>query len=228
VIKAIKAINSPWIQLRSIRPAIVLILAVSAIFIGTVLILHLWKGVRIDKLTRDPAAIIGTRPYIGFLSNIGIFFWSATATVCFFGAAFMTKRRDSLMVMRFLRASGLLTLFLGLDDAFLLHEDLLPGHVGIGEPFIYVGYAALGLFYLLRFYAVILDTEYLLLMLALFFLGISVSSDVVLDQDIIHLPSRIAVLVEDGAKFVGIVSWLVYSARVVNQHLINETSRGVR
>jgi hypothetical protein len=210
-----------WIQLRSIRPAISLILAVSAIFIGTVLILHLWKGVRIDQLTRDPASITGTRPYIGFLSNIGIFFWSATATVCFFGAALMTRQRDSLMLKRFLRASGLLTLFLGLDDAFLLHEDLLPQHVGIWEPLIYVGYAAFGLFYLVRFHAVILDTEYLLLMLALFLLGISVSLDVLLDRDIIDLPSRIAFLVEDGAKFTGIVSWLVYSARVVNQHLIS-------
>ena len=215
-----KATNSPWIQLRSIRPAIILIVAVSAIFIGTVVILHLWKGVGIDKLTRDPAAITGTRPYIGFLSNIGIFFWSATATVCFFGAAYMAKRQDSLMVMRFLRASGLLTLYLGLDDTFLLHEDLLPGHLGIWEPLIYVGYAAFGLFYLLRFYAVILDTEYLLLMVAFFFLGISVSLDVIWDQNIIRLPSRIAFLAEDGAKFVGIVSWLVYSARVVNQHFI--------
>ena len=223
-----KTTHSPWMQLRSILPAIRLILVVSAMSIGSVLILHLWKGVRIDQLTRDPAAITGTRPYIGFLSNIGIFFWSATSTVCFFGAALMAKQRNSLALKRFLRASGLLTLFLGLDDAFLLHEDLLPHHVGIWEPLTYVGYAGLGLFYLVRFYSVILDTEYLLLMLALFLLGISVSLDVVWDRHIIALPSRIVFLVEDGAKFTGIVSWLVYSARVVNHHLSPESSRDAK
>ena len=219
-----KATRSPWLQLRSILPAILLILAISAVFIGAVLILHLWKGVRIDQLTRDPAAITGTRPYIGFLSNVGIFFWSATATVCFFGALLMAKQRNSLELERFLLASGLFTLFLGFDDTFLLHEDLLPNHLGIWEPLIYLGYAGVGLFCTVRFYRVILDTEYLLLLLALFLLGISASLDVVWDQHIFSIPSRIEFLVEDGAKFTGIVSWLVYSARVVNHHLSTERS----
>ncbi len=106
-------------QLRSIRPAIRLILAVSALFIGTVLIVHFWKGIRIDQLTRDPSSIMRIRPYIGFLSNIGIFFWSATATVCFLGGKLITNNER---LKRFLLASGLLTLFLGLDDLFLFHE----------------------------------------------------------------------------------------------------------
>ena len=89
---------------------------------------------------------------------------------------------------------------------------------------IYLGYAGVGLFYTVRFYRVILDTEYLLLLLALFLLGISASLDVVWDQHIISIPSRIEFLVEDGAKFTGIVSWLVYSARVVNHHLSTERS----
>src|SRR5262245_37951564 len=219
-----KATRSPWMQLRSIVPAILLILAISAVFVGSVLILHLWKGIRIDQLTRDPAAIMGARPYIGFLSNVGIFFWSATTTVYRLGSLLMAKKPNSLELKGFLLASGLFTLFLGFDDTFQLHEDLLPNHLGIWEPLTYVGYAGLGLFYMVRFYSVILDTDYLLLGLALFLLGFSASLDVVWDQHIIAIPSRIEFLVEDGAKFTGIVSWLVYSARVVNQRLSTEWS----
>ena len=131
----------------------------------------------------------------------------------------MAKQQNSLELVRFLSASGLLTLFLGFDDTFLVHEDLLPNHLGVWEPLTYVGYAGLGLFYLVRFYSVVLGTEYLLLGLALLLLGISASLDVVWDQHIIALPGRIVFLVEDGAKFTGIVSWLVYSARVVNHQL---------
>jgi len=108
---------------------------------------------------------------------------------------------------------------------FLLHEDLLPNHLGVWEPLTYVGYAGLGLLYLKRFYSIILDTEYLLLGLALFLLGISASLDVVWNQHIIALPSRIVFLVEDGAKFTGIVSWLLYSARRESP-LVNRALRG--
>lgn len=223
-----RLIHSSQAQLRSIRPAIGLILAVCAIFLGTVLILHLWKGIRVDQLTRDPTAITGARPYVGFLSTIGLFFWSATASVCFLGAVLMNKQRGLLRLKRFLFASGLLILLLGFDDAFLLHEDFLPQHVGIPERLVYVGYAALGLFYLVRFNAVILNTDYLLLLLAWSLLGVSVSLDILLDRHIISLPRRIAFLLEDGAKFAGIVSWLVYSARVVESAMDRKEPRGIR
>ncbi len=89
----------------------------------------------------------------------------------------------------------------------------------------------------------ILDTEYLLFMLGPFLLGASCSVDVLedvweflSDRQFIAFPSMITSefiqgriglkfglndlgsLMEDGAKFAGIVSWLVYFSRVVNQH----------
>jgi hypothetical protein len=70
------------------------------------------------------------------------------------------------------------------------------------------GYLVLALLYLMRFWAVILNSEYLLLGLAVFFLGISAVGDV------LPIPVLGSYVVEDSAKFVGIVSWLAYFSRV--------------
>ena len=58
-----KSLLSSFARFRSSWPIIGLILAVSAVLIGAVLLLHFWKGIPIGKLTRDPTAIGGTPPY---------------------------------------------------------------------------------------------------------------------------------------------------------------------
>ena len=181
---------------------------ISAFLVSMVLLLHLWKGIPIGQLTRDPTAIVGVPFYIGFLSQIGIFFWSASAAVCMFSAMVISKRPDSLKIKGFFFASGLLTLVLVLDDAFLLHESVFPYHLGIAEKAVFVTYAGFVLLYLLRFYSVILNTEYILLVAALIFFGVSIA------LDIFNPPGLNPYLFEDAAKIAGIVSWLVYFFRV--------------
>lgn len=197
---------SPFARFRSSGPAIGLIIAVSAILMGVVLLLHFWKGIPIGKLTRDPAAIDGSPLYTGFLSQIGIFFWAASAAVCMFSAKVLSRHLESLKIKHFLFVSGLLTLVLGLDDVFLLHEEFFP-YFGVPEKAVFVSYAGFVLFYLVRFYSIILKTEYLLLGMALVFFGLSVISDLLPPHGIDPY------LFEDGAKLLGIVSWLVYFFR---------------
>ena len=191
---------SPLARFRLSWPMIVLILAVSAVLVGVVLLLHFWKGIPIGRLTRDPTAIVGVPLYTGFLSQIGIFFWSASTAVCIFSAKVLSRHPDSLEIKRFLFVSGLLTLVLGLDDVFLLHEDFFPSF-GVPEKVVFVSYAGIVLFYLVRFYSIILNTNYILLGMALVFFGVSITLD---------LFSHGSYLFEDGAKLVGIVSWLSY------------------
>ena len=184
-----------------------LVLAVSAVLIGVVLILHFWKSIPIDRLTCDPISIVDAPLYTGFLSQIGIFFWSATAAICLFGAKVLSRHPESLKIRGFLVVSGLLTLVLGLDDAFLLHEEFFPS-IGVSQKMVFVIYAGILIFYLIRFSSVILETEYVLLGMALFFCGISIVVDWLQSRGIdLHL-------LEDGAKLVGIVSWLAYFYRV--------------
>lgn len=196
------------VQFRSNYLLISLILAVSAILVGAMLFLHFWKGIPIAKLTRDPIAIGGLPVYTGFLSQIGIFFWSASATVCFFSAKVLLRHADLHKLKRFLLISALLSLFLGFDDVFLLHEAVFPYHFGIPEKFVYGSYAGFVIFYLFRFYPLILETEFVLLAIALFFFGISVT------LDLLPLPFIDPFLLEDGAKLIGIVSWLAYFFQV--------------
>jgi hypothetical protein len=102
----------------------------------------------------------------------------------------------------------MLTLYLGLDDVFLLHEEVFP-RFGVPEEVVLSCYPVFMLFYLFWFYPVILKTEYVLLGTALLFFGISVTVDLFDLSDI-----DLFFLFEDGVKLIGIVSWLAYFFRV--------------
>lgn len=189
-------------QFWASRLVIGLIMIVSSIAVGLVLVVHFWKDVPFGNLTRDPVAILDAPIYTGFLSQLGIFLWSASATVCMFGAAVLSREAVNLNSRRFLAVSGVLTLVLGLDDALLLHEGFFP-YFGIPEQVAYAGYAGFTLYYLVRFRADILATEHVLLWMALSLFGLSVASDLVSGP----------FLFEDGVKLAGIVSWLAYFFR---------------
>jgi len=199
-------------QIRSVLPAVGLILTITFLVLAATLLLRSWQEIPLGHLTEDPARVVGFPFYIGFLSNIGIMFWSATVAICLFSAT-LVRQQNGLWFKPFLYASGCLTLLLTLDDLFLLHERVFPNYVGLSEEFVLAGYVMLMLLYLFKFSTVIFKTEYLLLGLALCFFGISVVVDILPISQYVSLPVRVALL-EDGAKFAGIVSWLVYFTRV--------------
>jgi hypothetical protein len=201
-----KSLRSCSARFRQSRSIIGLILAVSAFPIGIVMLLHHSEGIPIGDLTRDPISIARAPLHIGFLSQIGIFFWSASATVCLFSAQALPRCQDNLKIKRFLVVSGILTLVLGLDDAFLFHEELLPDF-GIPQKTVVFSYVGIAILYLARFHSLILRTEYILLGIALTFFGASVALDLLKPHGIDPF------LFEDGAKLVGIVSWLAYFYR---------------
>jgi len=63
--------------------------------------------------------------YYGFMSNLGIFLWVATAAISLFSALIFFKWKSDKALLRFAVTSGLLSGWLALDDAFLLHEVVL-------------------------------------------------------------------------------------------------------
>lgn len=200
-----KFLRSSFPQFRSGGRLMGLILAVSAVPLGTGLLLHYGVGVPFGELTRDPVAIAGDPPYTGFLSQIGIFCWAAAAAICLFSAQ-AVSRVSARQPKEFLMVSGILSLALGLDDVFLIHEMFFP-YFGILQNAIVLGYAGVFLFYIIRFYALILKTEYLVLGMAFVFFGLSAS------LDWLHPHGIDPYFWEDGAKLVGIISWLAYFFR---------------
>lgn len=198
----------PISQLRSMWHIVLFVLTVSAAFIGVVILLHYWKGIPFGNLTREPISVIMAPLYTGFLSQIGNLFWAASAAFCFFGATILKHYPNSQNLKHFLFFSAFLTIVLCLDDVFLLHEDFFPYYIGISENLVYICYFIVISLYLIIYKNIILKTEYILLAIAFLFFGASI----ILNIFTINLSDPY--LIEDGLKFVGIVSWLVYFFRL--------------
>ncbi len=167
-------------------------------------------GTPLSHLTRDPTAVLGGRCYIGLVSTAGLLVWAAAAGVCFLAAALLAGSDNR--ARRFLLASGGVTLFLALDDAFLIHEEILCVHLGLSQSLIYGIYILVIAVYLLSFAGFILRTDFLVLLLAVFFLGLSLGLDVLSDH--FDHTSDLETFVEDMLKLTGILFWLSYLARV--------------
>lgn len=176
----------------------------STVMLSAVLLIHWWKGVPVDELTKDPIIFgEGMAVYTGFLSQTGIFFWSGAASVCLFCGSILPREMLESGFARFLTVSGAFTLFLGLDDAFLLHETLLP-RFGIPQNLVLIVYLVFTLSYLFVFRQLILSTRYRLLAVALGAFAISLALDVTEPFD------YLLTFFEDGAKFVGLTTWATY------------------
>jgi hypothetical protein len=189
---------------RSSLPAAGAVACVSAILISIILVVHYWGDVPMGDLTRDPNAVSECPPYTGFLSQAGLFFWAASVAVCFFSAAWAWVQRRPMRVRAFFVASGLITLMLYVDDAFMVHESLLP-HLGIPEEAAYATYLLLVGAYLLYFSRMILRSDFPVLALALSFFAVSIVGD---ELDLPHDLGRY--FLEDSAKLIGAVAWSAY------------------
>jgi len=96
---------------------------------------------------------------------------------------------------------GLLTTLLAFDDAFQIHEELGPALSERGEPLAIAAYALLLAGLLVRYRSFVLRTSFGLVLLS----GGLFLASAALDR---WLPGLH--LLEDGAKFVGIVTWATW------------------
>lgn len=181
--------------------------------LGMLLVLKYQAQIAIMDLMRDPAAVMETPFYIGLLSNAGVLLWWATAAVCLFSSSVLRGATHYKELRSFFQFSGLLTATLTLDDFFLLHESVFPKYFNLSEKFVYLIYGLTLLLYLYRFKKIILKTNFVLLLFAFWFFGFSVLIDKILPF------SELSVFLEDGAKLLGIVSWLAYFIRTCLQSI---------
>ena len=155
------------------------------------------------------------------LSNWSVILWITTAVICLFGAVILKKQNTPKDTLRFIIGSGLLSLFLGIDDLYRLHDKIFPRMFHAPESFFYLLYFFTFLIYLMFFTTQILKYDYLLFGAAFFLLVIS---------------RRIAVIIPffdqfmttgDMLKYFGIVFWLAFFYRTVLHEintLINKTA----
>ena len=191
------------------RLSVAIYIPTLALLIALVLVSFSYD-IPIGAFTRDAAAIKKFHPFVGILSNLGILVWCAAATICFFTATILWQTIQQELA-RFLFTSGLLTLALLLDDLFMFHELLAEQLFSLSEKIVYLVYGLATLTYLCLFRRLILQTTLPLLCLAFFFFATSIAIDEIFHHWLEPLRAWVY-LFEDGAKFLGLVSWCGYFA----------------
>lgn len=164
--------------------------------------------VPVSDLLRDPSAVLDGPWYVGLFSTTGIALWAVAVAVSLLPLA---ANPDG-PVRRLLVAGAVGSLLLGADDAYLLHETI-KNEVGIPSP---VTIGLIGLVTLAMFVPVwrhlVGRHDFWVFVLALLFLAGSAILDAAGEAGLPTPPA--SAIIEDAAKFLGILTWAAFFAGV--------------
>ena len=191
-------------QLKTLRNVFVFLQIPAGLILLLVLFLKLRFDIDTSKLTQDSNSVADQPLYIGLVSNLGILFWCATAAISLFTGR-LGKSREA-TVESFLIYSGILSIILLLDDLFQLHEEVFQYKLHIPEELVLACYGIFTVVVFFRHRKIIPSTNYLVLFSGLLLFGFSLTVDTFLGN------IRAENLVEDGSKFLGILTWFGYYA----------------
>lgn len=191
-------------QFRRVWPLLTITLTLAILLLAALVAAGLAGGIRISNLTRDPATITGDPFYLGLISSLGLMLWAGSAAICWFSRFLLELKPETAQIRLFFLYSGLLTVVLLLDDAFLFHELVFPRYLSIPEKVVMAIYLLFFVGYLFYFRRLILATDYLLLLAALVGFGLSLVLDQILPLEDWNT------FMEDASKFIGICFWLAY------------------
>jgi hypothetical protein len=155
-------------------------------------------------LTGDPLIVAKGKFYYGAISSLGSIGWSATCTICL-ATYFLLRDRLDKKTKGFFLFSGLFTLFLLVDDLYMLHDDFFPNYLGVSQNLILALYPLGSVFLLINYRGTIAKSSYIRLFIALGFLGLSTVIDTIFPS-----LNKLDLALEDGCKFLGIVGWAIY------------------
>jgi hypothetical protein len=168
-------------------------------------------GFSLKEIIRDPAQQTGQSSFLGFVSNIGVWLWICSGTICLFsagvgGAATEKKQKELLILI------GIISLVLAVDDFFLLHDRYLY------QRGVFLFYAVFAITLLVRYFRKIMEIDGFAFLIAGGLLALSIFTD--LNQRKIPFDYAHVQVAEDGFKFVGAASWLYFSYRLASFRLI--------
>ena len=173
-------------------------------------------GIKGQLVLRDLAQTCGTPAGVGLLSNLGYLLWLAAAAVALF-TAYSGQPGVRGKQYELLACGGWFSFILCIDDMFLLHDRY------IGQTFLYVVYMVFAALIATRYRRQLMASRGELFLLAVALLGASIG----IDQFQRDLPFKYETvqLVEEGAKFLGIATWVLYWWQASTQSLNNAKSR---
>jgi hypothetical protein len=175
-------------------------------------------------LLRDPAASYDFVPWAGVFSHLGVLALTITGAILVFAAVVWQHPARERPIMIY---AGLMSLWLALDDLFMLHEGVFPRVTGAPEIVLLGTYVVLALGLMRMTGPQLFTMAFLGFWVATAFLAVMVISDQSSD-----LASSISLLVEDGSKLCGYVVWsafwIAYAARAVTSTTTTpQTQRGL-
>ena len=162
-------------------------------------------GIELSNLTRDTAAVLHGHPYDGMISMLGLFLWSASAGICFLSYSLIKAGNSAMKGVFFY--GGALSLFLGFDDCFQLHEEVFIHAFPFAEKLFYLVYIGSIIGYFFRFKNELFETKFLFWIGSMCLFLVSMLLDI-LDPFVSH-----QVYYEDCCKFAGIFLWFIYYAK---------------
>ena len=204
-------------QLRSLAPLLAAVFAAAFLVLAVVVLAAEVLDKPFGFFSREPSEVLRAPFYTGFLFHVGALAWWGGAVIALF-VGFLIWQRDGRSVALPLLAGGALTAILALDDVFRIHEDFMPGKLGVPKILSYGVYAALAVAWIWVYRRFVARTEWVLLVLALVFFAVSL----VLDRAFVENQKHV---IEDGAKFLGIVAWTLYFVRTSYRELAAARAR---
>ena len=169
-----------------------------AILYLAILYVSNFYDIKLNLVVRDLAQTCGYPIGVGMISNIGILFWGAAASICLFITFSQNINRE---LSKLLLLGGIFSSLLCIDDLFLLHDRY------VGPDFLNLTYVAISILLLIRFQRILKKIGLFNLIISILFLGLSVFFDGVIQQ-IFNQSYEVTQLIEEGFKFLGITCWL--------------------
>lgn len=209
-------------QLQSLRKVLFsLYLPIVLFFLVLGILSHWFDEFSLRIFLRDAVTLARLPFYAGLLPQLEGLIWSASLTICIFAyMALQPYQSDLARSRQFLLQAGFVTLMMLFDNVFLFHGTLAPNYLHIDKIVVLGVYAIVILYFAASNWAEIRSSEYLLCILTLGLLGTSFFLDM-LPLEAFPDFQQIRFFLEDGSKFAGIATWLIYLARSALQRIGN-------
>src|SRR5690554_231839 len=213
-------IEIPSLRNISVKSLMLVFIPAIIILVAIEMISQIYQ-VPIKKLTSDPALIANIPPLYGVLSNLGIVLWCG-AIFSSALAAMVLRSIWKKQLYLFLLYSSLLSAYLMLDDLFQFHENL-SSVIGLNQKVVYIFLGAAVITYIIYFRITLFQTNIILLVIAIAFLSLSVLADTIVYKIYGSQLGDWLYLIEDGAKWLGIVFWSYYFFYTSIQFILKNT-----
>jgi hypothetical protein len=200
-------------QFKSHKIILLSIIAACIIFFALLVLISNAFQIPFSEFTRDTLAVLGAkeRYHIGFVSNLGGGIWATSFGVCLLSFWILRSIYKAFNEANFFLIGAFFSLLLFTDDIFLLHDAVLP-YLALSSTLFILGYTCLLLVYFAWYIKVILDSPFLILLIALgaFFMSLVVDTHILDKLAGSNLNQQLQYILEDGSKFLGVVCWCTY------------------